>query len=683
MSVFHALLRRKKLYIVQETTQRPKNVIAIFLMELSNLGFMVDETAYTAIHFLRDETLKEILDGLKEMVGQREYKAFYPNFPKQVMDASDAELFLNAIIHYYSFAIADLLCEPGFIWLPKYDKVERKPLDEKVKLTRLSLVNNIGAMDLLNDLVMSNSSLSATDKTDLAELIYHFRGDYKIPDKIPQKETAAVVGATLLKCNQPINFSITSTNDILRIACAYCNGDVSLAADTEFTKIPRSVRRSLLEKINSHPSAEDMLLHKGKWLRLGEALHPGEYRSRFPKAYECFRIIREEKVRTFNSKVEKLILDKDKDVVDILLERPGYFARRLDEVLRMLEDKRKNTVIRKFASVVDQVSTPVLLQVSKHFAGRNKFGQRLFMPKGNAAKIHTGEVKGVIPENFTKKIETHCLNALTKRFAKMPSLGQCYIDPILKNYLVPFSQRSASKSLHTIVRGSQIPLEDKNTIRFFIWWKQPKDQIVDLDLSSLLLDENFKTIETIAFYNLRSKEGCHSGDVTSAPNGACEFIDLNLEAYAKRGRYVLMCVYNYTNSKFADLPECFAGWMMREKPQSGEIFDARTVQNKIDVTSGSRNVNPLIIDLHEKKVIWTDLTLNSRAYGNTVAGSLNQLQIVCQAMTKMIDMKWNLYDLIKLHVESRGKLVSKEKAKTVFGEELAYQPEVIMSQFLV
>lgn len=683
MHVFDVLLRRQKLLIHQETTKRPQNIVATFLMELNNLGFMVDNTTLAAIHFLRDETYKEILDNIKEMVGQRDYKAFYPNFPKQVMEASDAELYLNAVLHYMSFMIADLSGDADFIWLPKYDKQKREPLDEKVQLKKLTLASDEDGLKLLDNLINSNSSISETDKTDLITLFNHYQ-NYQIPQKIPQKEIAAVVGAELLKNNKKIEFNISSTNDVLRIASAYCNGDVSLAENTKFTKIPRFVRKELLNKINDKASVEDMLLHKSKWLRLGEALHPGEYKNRFPKVYECFRILREnEKITTFNSQVERLIKTKDIDVTKLLQTRPGYFARRLDEVLRGSDKKSK--IIKDFEKVAMEVSTPVLLQVTKHFQTRNSNEFRVFMPKGNTAKLFMGEVKGEIDTKYTKKVEKVCLDTLKNKFSQLPHLGNCYIDPSLKNYLVPFSQRSASKALHTIVRGSQIPLENKNTIRFFIWWKQPNGVRVDLDLSSVLLDSKFKLVESIAYYNLRNEnlEACHSGDVTSAPDGACEFIDLNIDSYAKRGRYVLMCVNAFTNNKFCDLPECFAGWMMREKPRSGEIFEAKTVKNKIDVTTGSRMVNPLIIDLEERKVIWADMSLTTGKVINNVGSNMDKLQIMGKALSNMVNTKWTVYDLIKLHVESRGKLVSKDKAQTVFGEELAYQPETIAAQFLI
>lgn len=50
-----------------------------------------------------------------------------PNFPQQVAEASDSELFVNAIIHYTSMGS----------WLPEYEKAPRLPLPDVNKITVL------------------------------------------------------------------------------------------------------------------------------------------------------------------------------------------------------------------------------------------------------------------------------------------------------------------------------------------------------------------------------------------------------------------------------------------------------------------------------------------------------------------------------------------------------------------
>ena len=76
-----------------------------------------------------------------------------------------------------------------------------------------------------------------------------------------------------------------------------------------------------------------------------------------------------------------------------------------------------------------------------------------------------------------------CQDALVKRFASLPPLGRCFVDPALRDYIVPLAQRAASKSLRTLVRGSRLPLPDTRFIRLFLWWKNGRAR-TDIDLSA-------------------------------------------------------------------------------------------------------------------------------------------------------------------------------------------------------
>ena len=129
----------------------------------------------------------------------------------------------------------------------------------------------------------------------------------------------------------------------------------------------------------------------------------------------------------------------------------------------------------------------MLLQVLTHFRHRREPSElRTFFPKGNVGNLYaTNEPLPPLPPGVAEDVVAVCERTLLERFAKLPPLGKCYVDPRLKNYLVPFSQRSASKSLRTLVRGSRLPLPDCTTLRFFVWWRNGKSR-VDIDLSAAM-----------------------------------------------------------------------------------------------------------------------------------------------------------------------------------------------------
>ncbi len=367
-------------------------------------------------------------------------------------------------------------------------------------------------------------------------------------------------------------------------------------------------------------------------------------------------------------KVEASLIPKNTAGTSKLLQsRPGEFARRLDHLLRISEDAAP--VVAKFKEVAAAVSTPVLLQVKTHFERRNDGRElRVFFPKGSV-----GNVKAIdnnlpaISKEVCAAISEICEQALLQKFSTYPPLGKVFIQEVLRDYTVPFAQRSASKALKTISRGSKISLPAGNTLRFFIYWKDGTER-TDLDLSALALDTDSGFKLVISYYNLKEIGGHHSGDITSAPDGASEFIDIDISQVLKQGiRYILMNVNSYTQQPYCDLPICFAGFMVRQFPNSGEIYDPLTVENKFDLTANTRIAIPMIIDLYERKVLWTDLSLRSNPSAvNNVHNNLSSVTLINKAMTTLV--KPNLYDLLQLHAKARGiQTFLKSEADHIFG----------------
>ena len=680
------LRRRGKVFIEKGNSGLPINYISAMAKNIESLGYAFSAEVVESLQTVSVEQVtqfyNELIEGLKQLVGaHREFRPMYPNFPKQVMEMSESRLYINALIHYLTNQ------------LPNYVKEPRLILQDKTELKVIQLGTQEEFEQIFTQIVASNTSISESDKTDISWYINNYKESifHLIPSEIPQKENLAYLGAEMFFVEGAADFlkkHLKTATDILRLACAMCGGDVSLAKATKFVKISRRERKFLLELLESYGNrVEDMLRWKKRWLRLGERLHVGEFKTKFPRSFEAFDILRNDKpFQTFNGKVESGLLSKNTaQMVELLKPRAGDFARRLDHLLRLSETDAP-LVLETFAEIAPQVSTPVLLQVMTHFRNRNSPKPlRVFFPKGEVAKVQGIENKlPLFSFAIPKAVNAICEETLTARFAELPSLGKCYLDENLKNYLVPFSQRSAAKALKTIVRGSKIPLIDANTIRFFIWWKNGYES-TDIDLSAVMFDANYNYQDVLSYYNLVGLGGHHSGDIVDAPEGVAEFIDIDIKRLiANKTRFVVMSINSYTAQPFCDLPECFAGWMARTHADSGEIFEPKTVQNKIDVASDTKICLPLIIDLQEKQVIWTDIALKKNPAWNNVANNLSGTSLMLKAMTNLT--KTTLYDLFSLHIKARGELVSeKKRADKIFSVEegiTPFQLEVIASEFM-
>ena len=295
-------------------------------------------------------------------------------------------------------------------------------------------------------------------------------------------------------------------------------------------------------------------------------------------------------------------------------------------------------------------------------------------------------------------------NALIESYRKKDFMGKVYLSPEFKNYLVPFSQRSASKSLKTIVRGSRLHIaEDIKTLRAFIWWTNTNngndiwdEYRVDIDLSAAIFDENWNYMEHISYTNLRSRkyQACHSGDITNGGSvngdGVSEFLDVDIDSVVKYGaRYVVYQVYSFTNQTFKDLPHAMFGWMGRESAGSGEIYEPKTVEQKMDLTANSTIAIPVIFDCVNREIIWCDMnqTLDSvrcNHFGNNLESNLSGVAATCYGVVNI--RKPNLYDLISLHIKARGIPVdTKEEADVIFDVNDGITPfdtEIFMGEYL-
>ena len=148
-----------------------------------------------------------------------------------------------------------------------------------------------------------------------------------------------------------------------------------------------------------------------------------------------------------------------------------------------------------------------------------------------------------------------------------------------------------------------------------------------------------------------------------------EFIDFDINAIAQGGRYVVFQIYSYTQQKFSDLPNARFGWMEREYPNSGEIFEPATVTMKMDLTNDAVYCIPAIFDCKERRFIWCDLGGRAEAcYCNNLESNLKGVTAACYAITSI--KKPNMGALAYLNAKARGEIVeTREEADTIFSPD--------------
>ena len=554
-----------------------------------------------------------------------EYRPFYPDFPIQVRSASEATLLVNAALHY----LGDVV---GVRILPDYRPSPREPLPgDDSALTELGLATAQDLERIVADLIAQATPFSAQDRADLTAL-----SDFG-PEAAPRvavKENLAVLTVTFTDLD--FSASYRTVTDVLRLAVAMAGGDVSLAEPCRFPSFSRAQRRRLLGLLDavgqaqdSRDSAEEMARRCERWKRLARHLRPGDYARRFPRATKLLHQVASGGAEEgFTSRLEEALAHRDvESALRLLSTRPGVFARRLNHLLRLCVDEAaRERVVAEFARVAPEVALPVLVRLWEYFAspGPDALPWRVV-----AIKAATGTKTTLIPSTRRPgPADVAVVRAVEEALRQRKRLGRIAVDQgMYEGYTTPVGLRSASPGMRTAGRGTRLPLPEGETIRFFLHWRdlpkpppdapgpagpaaaEDRDTRVDLDLSAFFVSEDFTRTEQIAYYNLRSTAAVHSGDLTSAPDGAAEFIDVTLAEALRQGwRYVVMTVHSFSHHRLNEVPECWAGAMARgTDPQSGEVFEASTVMQRLDLVSPTFNATPFVIDLAERRLIWWDL----------------------------------------------------------------------------
>lgn len=682
-SVFNIILRRKNRVFINDDDmlkslsgaagEKNKQIVATMNKNIEVFGYTMSETLFNKLVHMKAKNREVVYDilvnGLKELTGaDKVYNPMYPNFPESVMEKGDFELYFNAIVHYWSFGTL----------LPYEEKEERAPLFNTAKVKVLDAGSFDDLNDIFNNLCASKTSLSKSDVDDMIFILNSAK--VTLPDEIPFKENDACVCRLLVDTGVDTDGSlckkyVKTATDVLRLVTAMSDGDVSLVENTKFRNLKRSERRIIMNLLaGCGNAAEDMNRYAGRWIRVGEKLHPGEFakNERYTKVVQAFGVIRNDgKIQSFAGRVDAAVASGDVNtVVSLLKKRPGEFARRIDFLLRTFDkDADRKAVIMGFASVAKDVSSTVLLQVREHFINKldGSDDMRVFFPKGNLARSYyiKNDKAETIPEDAMIMVIAVCENALVNIYGSRAFLGKVYIDKALRNYTVPFSLRSTGKTMTAVSRGSRIAIDDSvKIIRPFIWWTNTKNDIIDVDLSVAVFADNWDCLEHVSYSNLKSEKFgmCHSGDITNGGpvdgEGAAEFIDLDIDkALGAGARYAVFNVYNFSNELFSKMEHAAFGFMTRENMESGEIFEPSTVKQRMDLASATTTCIPVIFDLKERVFIWCDMALTAdhvrAGYGGiNVESNLPSVVVTCKAMVDV--KKPNLYDLLMFNVKARG-----------------------------
>ena len=617
----------------------------------------------------------DILGAVKELVGDHvKHNVYFKNFPEGVPDTNE----------FWTSCLIDALYTPGarekalttiaekgvinLLDLPKYGKylhsyeemlAAHEPLlsmcNRKITVIHLGRSLQEEVSDLYNSLAGRGVPLNEEDRK-LLEVLAELCVDEPQPEKFPVRENKAIINK--IRLNLLKDILADTPTDVLRLACALSEGDVTLAKVTKFKSLKRPVRRALLKALNTVVEASpeklsDVNQYSERWKRLGSNLHPFEYKG-LKYAQDVFHVANgEKKAPSLAAQAEQALSSGNVSrAIDILSIAPGMLFRRLDHLLRVSSTKELSRLVDAVETVIQKVSGRVILSLQEHLTNRVGFPlpTRVFANSKGTAWVEA-EKREPLKEKTFSKLSGIFNSAITER---IPVFENLLIDPAVNMLAIPISDKNKASGFKIMPRGSLLPVDAK-ILRFFIHWHQHYER-TDYDLSAMMLDENFDNATWLSWthlrygsgdrgrgYNLWASEdsgkepdsdmlGYHSGDIVDAPNGASEFIDIDLARV--NYKYIIPTIQFYGGEVFSKAKESFFGFMSRTKEEMGKPFEASTVKMKSEIRGNNNVAMPLVFIKGDKGWVakWLHLYLKGMPAGNMVEGNTKASEMLTRSM---------------------------------------------------
>lgn len=118
-----------------------------------------------------------------------------------------------------------------------------------------------------------------------------------------------------------------------------------------------------------------------------------------------------------------------------------------------------------------------------------------------------------------------------------------------------------------------------------------------------------------------------------------------------------MVVFSYNSVPFVDLPEAFAGWMLRtDDPGAGPVFEPRTVEQRFDLAGPSRATVPMVVDLAHRTVRWLDVSPRVTGDHHAVHRHQGELARLAGALSADFDRgaRISVGELARIHASARA-----------------------------
>ena len=677
-------LRHLNGIFVPENVTSDENVsnetFATVLKKFEGYGYTFDKELAKTLYALNTEKLKKISDVFLEVVrkfkSDNAYTVFYRNFPEEVMNLSEMETYFLQFLHYLIGYLPE-----GSEVNESEESIETEP-SEFVKLSHLKRVNETEMFDLLKNLLSSNVTLSETNLKDVLTLL-KYCDEKEIKELIRQikmKETLMRIAKVQFEETGSTYAEFSTATDVLRFI-ALLSGEKLNPRFIAFKYFKRPELNILISKLeNVNYLLDDMKRYRKPWRKF--FLMNGNRISfeKYPKVKQAAdmlfgkfsHITKKGKFELSRNRMNEMSDTEFEEFLASFSKYSGDYIRNLLSLVNRISEERAEKVLKYFLDAAKEANTRLLFQVCDRI---------LNVKSGEAGRVVNAKNNWLVLEETIKLSDAvlqktaEAVNyAILEKLSEKEPLGKVWIDESYQNIAMTTSEKDSNSSLRPLTRGSVIPYSSEvDTLRFFVAWKNFKGNRVDLDLSAVKFDADFNHLGEIAYYSHNQKGMAFSGDITDAPQGALEYIDIfDIEKVKEDGtRYVLMTVRSYNGYTYKEMGTAYAGVLELSKKEAKDKKNlySSAVRHGFALSSNTQTVNTIIVDLEKSEYIWLDMNLptnlkrkESNYLTNAQIASLKDLLNYFVKKEKV-----SMYQLLMLNAIARGEVAENvEDADVVF-----------------
>ncbi|WP_338934483.1 hypothetical protein [Fusobacterium polymorphum] len=682
------------IHIAKNTTNNVNETLSIeelatLIKKFEGYGYIFSKELAIAISKEERNTiidkLKSVIKVIEDFKSDKNYTVFYKNFPDEVINMNEIDLYINQILHYWI----------GYLPSNNENIIKEDVEPSKlVKARELNLIDDEMIEKLFVDLLSSNVTLSEQYLDDVCVLTNNksIKELEKYMECIQMKETLTTVSSYILKKEGVLIGNFKTATDILRLI-AKISADELNNKHIHFAYFSRTELSQLMTKLeNLQNPMPDIKRYSKPWHTFFKLYAKKINFNKYPKVRKAVDMLFGDisymtERGKINEQINRLPAMSEEELDNFVKEYTVFYGDYIRGILSLLNKAKENQyekLLLGLENCVTKVNTRILFQLYDRVINlqeKDKTVPRLVNSKGKWRKLRESIS---LSDELLNRVLQIVEDGIKTQLKEKENLGKVYIDKSYKDIMLTTSEKDSNVSLRPMTRGSRIAFNpNAEVLRFFVAWKNldektlkeltPMYSRVDVDLSALSFDKDFKFKRVVAYYNQKEMGFAFSGDITDAPQGALEYIDIyDLEKQKKNGtRYILMQIRSYNGYTFKEINSVYAGVMeltSNEAKEKKNMYSTAITQG-FQIMSPQITTNTILVDLVKFEYVWLDMNMANYKV-DTFQNALNYEEIpYLNDLLKYFMKKQyvTMYDLLKLNADVRGILIeNKEEADIIF-----------------